>query len=152
MIVQFPHHPGHVVALLGQQAATVIVNAADMRHLGDILVQGIDEFMLRHVSHQLTGMAMMRLLAQRLHRQMQHDLFLVCMRKLCKFVGMFCTRQEGHGHRSRQADGTLSRSGCGAKVIDNQCDGRQPVWLAGGEDIISNGGRQTRQAEKQREG
>jgi len=107
----------------------MIINAGDMRYGSDIARQGVEELGLRHIGHEFSAMAMMGLLTECLHRQMQHDLFFIIVRKLCQLGGMFTTRQERHGHRTRQIDCTSAFRYLATKVVNYQGDDR---WAASG--------------------
>ncbi len=127
MRIQRLHQPGHITAGRGEQAAAMIINPADMGYGRDIARQRVEELGLWHISHEFAAMAVMRLLSECLHGQVQHDLFFIVVREFCQLDSMLTPRQKRHGHRTGQIYRTPAFRYLGTEVVDYQGDDRRAI-------------------------
>ena len=106
------------LALLCQQAAAMVIDAAEIRDRLDILPERVHEHPPAHVQTQFSRYR--RAVAAGLHGQMEHDLLVTGMRLPGQSRGIVTVWQKGAGNRAGQGDDRIARQALAAEIIDDQ--------------------------------
>ena len=123
------HGPAHFLAVLGQQAAHMIVEAADVRDDIQTVIQRLLELLFGHVRVQATGTQ--RHARSIGHRRMQHHVMALLPGLFGQSFGVGSFGQESQINGGGQADGLLAQGAVVADVVNhnNQFTGAGTVTV-----------------------